>query len=104
MPHPAALIARMNRNIATRRPHSRPLRSAPIRRMRDPVITPPFIRGLKFADVPAQATGLVPIQGLHRCGTVPDSYRASLDWPSPGATPRAEGTLAVGVVTVKNDQ
>ncbi len=47
----------------------------------------------QIPPIPSQATGLIPGQGLRRCGTVPDSHRTSLNWLPPGRAARIHGKL-----------
>ena len=82
MPQPAAFSARMNPNIATSRPRSRPESLAPRIRPISPV--PPGMRsalrprtGVRWTAEPGDRTR--PLSGLHRCGTVPDS--PDFRWP-----------------------
>src|ERR1700733_13749209 len=125
MIQPAALMARMNRYISARRPHSPPVSAVRALRMRalsrraPPWLDRMFhllrIQGTK--RVLAKAAGgrartalpprtgdrrraarrpdLSPRKGLYRCGTVPESHRTSLRYPPP----RAMRTRATATLT-----
>jgi hypothetical protein len=51
-----------------------------------------------------QATGLVPVKGLDRCGTVPGSHRTSLDWLLPRQVIRALKPYECHLVDVNPNQ
>ena len=57
-----------------------------------------------MASRPGQATGLIPVKGLDRCGTVPGSHRTSLGWLLPGLVIRAFKPYKPRTVDVKTDQ
>src|ERR1700722_9767576 len=102
MPQPRALMARMNRNIAASRPHSRADTSVRAGRKTDKVNDLPFVRGLVSSQgSPGDRTYPLPGQSPLRdsAGISP----ASLGCLPPGHAARAVGKLHSRLVAVKLD-
>src|ERR1700761_7307553 len=108
MLQPTMFRAAMMTSIKLRRPHSRAASAVRMACQRDLApesgMNRPSSEDWCSPDGSGQATGLVPSEGLDRCGTVPGSHRTSLADRQPRNTPEPPATYKAGRYLVKAQQ
>src|ERR1700684_4399621 len=96
MPQPTMFRAAMKTSIKLRRPHSRAANAVRMACKRDLALESgmnrPSSEDWCSPDGPGQATGLIPSEGLDRCGTVPGSHPTSLADRQPREVPGPPAT------------